>query len=71
MGRKVFGKNIPPACEYCAKGKLSKDHTKVLCERKGIMSLNSKCFRFKYDPLMRRPSREPELPEYYAADFQV
>ena len=71
MGRKIFGKNIKPACEYCAKGTLSKDETKVLCKRKGIMKLNSKCFRFKYDPLKRRPAAEPSLPEYYAEDFEL
>ena len=71
MKRKLYGNNIPPACEYCRVGTLSDDETTILCRKKGIVALSFKCWRFKYDPLKRKPKRERFLEEYKSEDFSL
>ena len=37
MGKlSLFSKEIPPACEYCKYGFLTRDGKTVLCEKKGV-----------------------------------
>ncbi|MCL2105639.1 MAG: hypothetical protein FWH26_01025 [Oscillospiraceae bacterium] len=62
-------KTFPPACEYCAKGKPSPDGGSVLCPLKGIMLNQSRCGKYQYDPLKRRPARTPALPEFEPEQF--
>lgn len=64
-------KDIPPACEYCAKGSNAPDGKTVLCLKKGVMQKSSSCRSFKYDPLKRRPKLPTELPKFSASDFEL
>lgn len=66
--KKPFNREDKPKCEYCAHGRLSPDESSVLCEKRGIMELESFCKSFKYDPLRRRTKPKPSLFANYTAD---
>ena len=53
-----------PACEFCRYGKSAPDGSSVLCPERGVMRKQSRCKKYVYDPLKRKPSRAPLLPEY-------
>lgn len=72
MKFRFFGKDIEPACEYCALGKLTSDGKNVLCKKKGVTALYYKCRRFRYDPLKRVPKKPPQkVSEYEQKDFEL
>ena len=56
----LFRKNIDPRCAYCAQG-VRINETQVACVKKGIVSAENHCFRFRYDPLKRVPPRPAKL----------
>ena len=68
---KPFGRDIEPACEYCARGKRSSDGKSILCTHKGIMGEKDHCRKFLYDPLKREPRRAPALPSFSEEDFSI
>ena len=71
MSRKILG-NIEPKCEYCKIGTLSADKESVLCPKKGIMSKEHFCKKFRYDPLKRIPEdNKPELMKFTPEDFSL
>ncbi len=71
LGKKLYGKGIIPACAYCLKGKETVDKTEILCTKKGIVSPDYSCRKFKYDPLRRVPKIPPELEKFTAEDFSI
>ena len=71
MARKLFGKNIDHACEYCLNGKITEDRKMVLCEHKGIVAPFYSCRKYVYDPLKRIPKRQNKLPKYNENDFKL
>ncbi len=56
MSRFLFDKEISPKCEYCETGVATADGKEILCRRKGVMSPDSFCKKFRYDPLKRKPT---------------
>lgn len=71
MGKKLYGKGIVPSCAYCSKGSLSADKLSVMCIKKGIVSADYSCRRFKYDPLLRIPKIPPEIEKFTEEDFKI
>ena len=71
MRKKLYGNNISPACEYCARARRSANGRVMLCAKRGIVPLYHRCRRFVYDPLKRIPYRQPKLDTYKAEDFQL
>ena len=74
MGEKkpLFGKNIPPACEYCAHGRRTQGGLSIFCENADdSVSAYDHCESFKYDPLKRVPKRAPKMPVFSADDFKL
>ena len=71
MGRKLYSKGISPACAYCMHGDRSEDGSLVFCVRKGILSPDYHCRKFKYDPLLRVPRISPDIEEYSKEDFEL
>lgn len=71
MGKKLFGKDIRPACSYCMKGTVAVDGVNIFCTRKGIVSSDYSCRRFKYDPLRRIPNIPKDLEKFSAEDFKI
>ena len=60
-----------PACEFCRYGKSAPDGSSVLCSVRGVMRRQSRCKKYEYDPIKRRPNRAPLLPEYDAEEFAL
>ncbi len=71
MRQKLYGNNITPSCEYCARARRAANGRVMLCNKKGIVPLYHRCRRFRYDPLKRVPYRQPTLEKYQAVDFQL
>jgi len=56
----LFRKDIEPRCAYCRyAGMLSA--SEVTCAKKGVVSAEGSCRRFKYDPLKRVPPKPARL----------
>lgn len=52
----LYRKNIKPFCAYCTHaGRI--DESKMICPRRGIVSVEGSCWGFRYDPLKRVPPR--------------
>lgn len=60
-----------PACKYCLRAVLTADSSVILCRKRGSVSADDSCRRFKYDPLKRQPGGLPEFGEYTAEQFQL
>lgn len=68
----LFRKKIESACIYCAHSARLDDNT-VLCAKKGVQNIDSKCFRFRYDPYKRIPKKAKPLDfsKYDEEDFSL
>ena len=66
----LYRKNIKPLCAYCTRaGQI--DNVKMICLKRGIVSVEGSCKRFRYDPLKRVPPRpKPKsVEEFKPEDF--
>lgn len=52
----LFRKKIEHSCAYCTHGAVL-EGGQVLCSRKGMRTVDEKCWKFKYDPCKRIPSK--------------
>lgn len=52
----LFRKTIVKNCAYCAHAGQASDG-KLLCTKRGFVSANGSCRRFRYDPLKRTPKK--------------
>lgn len=68
----LFRKKMQRACEYCACSTKVNDE-QVLCVKKGIMPMDGKCMKFKYDPCKRVPVKPKSLDfsKYDEEDFSL
>lgn len=68
----LFRKKIERACAYCAYGTGIREG-QVLCTRKGVVSVEGKCRKFRYDPCKRIPPRPKALDfhKYDDEDFSL
>ncbi len=53
-----FDKTVKPACGYCLHGKRTKDGSRILCEKAGLMEEDNSCGKFVYSPLKRIPVKQ-------------
>lgn len=68
----LFRKKIERSCSYCYScTKL--DDENVLCAKRGIMPIDGKCRKFKYDPCKRIPPKPKALDfsQYDDRDFSL
>lgn len=56
----LFRKKIERSCSYCANS-AKLDENQVLCAKRGIMPINGKCMKFRYDPCKRIPAKAKAL----------
>ncbi len=63
----LFSRNILPSCSYCRFGSNIGDG-EVACVKRGIVSAESFCRQYTYDPLKRRPDDQPRLNVSVLAD---
>lgn len=68
----LFRKKIEKSCTYCAHGAMLDDET-VLCAKKGLRPISSKCFRFRYDATKRVPKKAKaiDFSQYSEKDFSL
>ena len=60
----LFRKSVAKFCSYCTHAGQTANG-KMLCSKRGFVSPDDKCWRFRYDPLKRTPAR------YKAKDFSA
>lgn len=67
-----FRKKIDQVCIYCAHSARLDENT-VLCAKKGVQSIDSRCFWFRYDPYKRIPKKAKALDfsKYDEEDFSL
>ena len=66
----LFRKKVERYCTYCVfAGKL--DDETMICKKCGVVPATHRCRRFRYDPLMRIPARQPVLGQYTEEDFRL
>ena len=68
----LFRKRIEKSCSYCRFGTMLDDNT-ALCAKRGVVSAERKCRKFKYDPLKRVPSKPKsfDFGKYSSEDFSL
>ncbi len=68
----LFRKKIEKACGHCLRCTLLDEET-VLCCKKGLRAVSSKCRKFKYDPCKRVPAKQkaPDFEKYQTYDFSL
>lgn len=72
MKQKMFDKKkYSSCCANCFFGRMPKDKSAVLCERKGVVDPSSSCRHYKYDPLKRVPQKTLICADYSEDDFKL
>ena len=68
----LFRKKIPRSCQYCAFSAKMGDE-QMLCPKRGIVSTDFQCRKFRYDPIKRIPSKPKalDLSKYDNNDFSL
>ena len=68
----LFRKKIERSCSYCGLGAELEDG-KILCAKRGMVSADGKCRKFRYDPTKRIPAKPkaPDFKRYDAEDFSL
>lgn len=56
----LFRKKIERKCSYCAHSAVLEDQ-QILCAKRGIMSSDGSCMKFRYDPCKRIPTKAKAL----------
>lgn len=56
----LFRKKIEKRCSYCAHATALEDQ-QILCAKRGIMSADGSCMKFRYDPCKRIPVKAKAL----------
>lgn len=69
--KELFGSKIDPACGYCSFGKPTNDGSRILCLHVGVTMPHYSCRKFRYDPLLREPTRQQQLPKYDKSEFEL
>lgn len=63
----LFDKDIRPSCALCENG-VQLDDDRIMCRKKGPVGPLDSCRHFKYDPLLRKPSRPAPLKTSFDED---
>ena len=68
----LFRKNVAKCCAYCVRAGQSGNRM-MLCSKKGFVSPDGKCRRFRYDPLKRTPARckAKDFSQFREDDFKL
>lgn len=68
----LFRKKIIRACSYCERG-TAMNEDQVLCIKRGIVSADGSCRKFRYNPCKRIPPKMKalDLHKYDDTDFTL
>ncbi len=61
MIKMIFSKDILPICAYCEHGRQIVSTNDVLCSKKGVVSAEHSCRKFRYDPFSRIPPKKGSI----------
>ena len=67
----MFKKDVKKMCEYCAYGVLIDSGKNILCEKKGVVTLDYHCIKYNYNPTKRKPIISANLPQFENDDFSI
>ena len=56
----LFRKRMEKSCTYCSFGTKLNDE-QIQCSKKGVVPVTKRCWKFRYDPLKRIPSKPKAL----------
>ena len=70
---KLFRKKIDRACQYCTHAIIGSELHVTCVKKKKLMSPDSKCMRFEYDPLKRKPrkAKSVDFSKYEEFDYSL
>ena len=71
MEKLKFDKKKEKYCTYCTHGKYLEYTDEVFCTKKGFVNKFDHCFRYKYDPLKRKPDNTVKACGFTAEDFTL
>lgn len=71
MQKLIDENKYEPKCAYCLHARIPDDKSCVLCKKKGIMSFDDSCKKFKYDPLKRVPVKIRINNDFDEDDFKI
>lgn len=66
--KKLFGKNIETACEYCQNYNPGAEFP---CELGRKINANGKCKKFNYNPTLRTPKAEAVMMQFSKEEFEI
>jgi hypothetical protein len=68
----LFRKKITRSCLYCQHATKLNDE-QILCAKKGVVSCENACRKFKYDPCKRVPvkAKAMDFSQYSPEDFKL
>ena len=68
----LFRKRIPRSCQYCVHS-AELDEERLLCTKRGIVSVDHQCRKFRYAPCKRIPPKPkaPDFSDYTKEDFSL
>lgn len=68
----LFRKRIPRSCQYCVHS-AALDKDSLLCTKRGIVSVDYQCRKFRYAPCKRIPVKvkAPNFAQYDQDDFSL
>lgn len=70
---KLFRNKIDRACRYCSYSIATSENYVTCIKKKKLRRPDSKCFRFRYDPLKRIPSKAKaiDFSKYEEYDYSL
>lgn len=68
----LFRKKMPRSCCYCVYATALSEE-ELLCSKRGIVGVDHKCRKFRYDPCKRIPPRQksPDFDQFSKEDFTL
>lgn len=68
----LFRKKMPRSCAYCTRG-TQIDNDQILCIKRGVVTFDHSCRKFRYDPCKRIPPKPKalDLTQYETEDFSL
>ena len=68
----LFRKQIARSCKHCAHSAML-DENRMLCAKRGVVSMYYECRKFRYDPCKRIPPKPKALDfdKYQYEDFSL
>lgn len=67
----LFNKNQRKSCAYCCYGVKSQFSNEIFCSKKGVVTSENVCRKYKYDVLKRTPDQNIISKNYSAEDFKL